>query len=259
MSTIIYPSPIFGPVHSRRLGISLGINLLPADGKVCSFDCIYCECGFNKDHRPTQPMPTLPQVSQALEAKLRQMQAEGQLPDVLTFAGNGEPTCHPHFPEIISEALRLRDLYCPCAKVTVLSNATMIHHQKVRDALMLVDNNILKLDTISPDYISKVDRPVGAYDVCSVIEHMKAFQGHLIIQTMFMRGESDNKVSVDNTGEEFIAPWLDAVREIAPQMVMVYTIDRETPAHGLLKATPEQLDAIRDRVIALGIPCSASY
>ena len=259
MSTIIYPSPIFGPVHSRRLGISLGINLLPADGKVCSFDCIYCECGFNKDHRPTQPMPTLPQVSQALEAKLRQMKAEGQLPDVLTFAGNGEPTCHPHFPEIISEALRLRDLYCPCAKVTVLSNATMIHHQKVRDALMLVDNNILKLDTISPDYISKVDRPVGAYDVRSVIEHMKAFQGHLIIQTMFMRGESDNKVSVDNTGEEYVAPWLDAVREIAPQMVMVYTIDRETPAHGLLKASPEQLDAIRDRVIALGIPCSASY
>ena len=259
MSTIIYPSPIFGPVHSRRLGISLGINLLPADGKVCSFDCIYCECGFNKDHRPTQPMPTLPQVSQALEAKLRQMKAEGQLPDVLTFAGNGEPTCHPHFPEIISEALRLRDLYCPRAKVTVLSNATMIHHQKVRDALMLVDNNILKLDTISPDYISKVDRPVGAYDVRSVIEHMKAFQGHLIIQTMFMRGEADNKVSVDNTGEEYVAPWLDAVREIAPQMVMVYTIDRETPAHGLLKATPEQLDAIRDRVIALGIPCSASY
>ena len=204
-------------------------------------------------------MPTLPQVSQALEAKLRQMKAEGQLPDVLTFAGNGEPTCHPQFPEIISEALRLRDLYCPCAKVTVLSNATMIHHQKVRDALMLVDNNILKLDTISPDYISKVDRPVGAYDVRSVIEHMKAFQGHLIIQTMFMRGESDNKVSVDNTGEEYVAPWLDAVREIAPQMVMVYTIDRETPAHGLLKATPEQLDAIRDRVIALGIPCSASY
>ena len=259
MSTIIYPSPIFGPVHSRRLGISLGINLLPADGKVCSFDCIYCECGFNKDYRPTQPLPTLPQVSQALEAKLRQMQAEGQLPDVLTFAGNGEPTCHPHFPEIISEALRLRDLYCPHAKVTVLSNATMIHHQKVRDALMLVDNNILKLDTVSPDYISKVDRPVGAYDVRSVIEHMKAFQGHLIIQTMFMRGEADNKVSVDNTGEEYVAPWLDAVREIAPQMVMVYTIDRETPAHGLLKATPEQLDAIRDRVIALGIPCSASY
>ena len=259
MSTIIYPSPIFGPVHSRRLGISLGINLLPADGKVCSFDCIYCECGFNKDHRPTQPMPTLPQVSQALEAKLRQMQAEGQLPDVLTFAGNGEPTCHPHFPEIISEALRLRDLYCPRAKVTVLSNATMIHHQKVRDALMLVDNNILKLDTVSPDYITKVDRPVGIYDVRSVIEHMKAFQGHLIIQTMFMRGEADNKVSVDNTGEEYVAPWLDAVREIAPQMVMVYTIDRETPAHGLLKASPEQLDAIRDRVIALGIPCSASY
>ena len=252
--TVIYPSPIFGPVRSRRLGTSLGINLLPADGKCCSFDCIYCECGFNKDHRPTLPLPTREEVAAKLEDKLRQMVADGQLPDVLTFAGNGEPTCHPHFAEIIDDTIRLRDQYCPQAKVSVLSNSTMIHRQTVHDALMRVDNNILKLDTVDPTYINMVDRPVGTYDVNAVIEGMKAFHGHLIIQTMFMGGSG-----VDNTGEAYVAPWLETVKAIAPQQVMIYTIDRETPAQGLLKATPEQLDAIRDRVIAAGIPCTASY
>ena len=254
MSTIIYPSPIFGPVHSRRLGISLGINLMPADGKICTFNCIYCECGLNEDHRPTLPRPSRELVAQKLEAKLQEMAADGQLPDVLTFAGNGEPTCHPHFAEIIDDTIRLRNQYCPKAKVSVLSNSTMIQHQKVHDALMRVDNNILKLDTVDPLYINKVDQPVVPYDVEKVIERLKAFQGHVIIQTMFMQGED-----VDNTGESFVGPWLEAVKAIAPQQVMIYTIDRETPTQGLLKATHEQLDQIRDRVIAAGIPCSASY
>ena len=258
MSTIIYPSPIFGPVHSRRLGISLGINLLPADGKVCSFDCIYCECGFNEDHRPTLPLPTRQEVATALEEKLQQMTAEGRLPDVLTFAGNGEPTCHPHFAEIIDDTIRLRDQYCPKAKVSVLSNSTLIHRKQVHDALMRVDNNILKLDTVDPAYINKVDHPNGTYDVDQIIDRLKAFHGHVIIQTMFMRGECKGE-SVDNTGDAYVNPWLEAVKAIAPQQVMIYTIDRETPTQGLLKATHEQLDQIRDRVIAAGIPCSASY
>ena len=258
MSTVIYPSPIFGPVHSRRLGISLGINLLPADGKVCSFNCVYCECGFNEDHRPTLPFPTREEVAIKLEQKLQAMVTEGQLPDVLTFAGNGEPTCHPHFAEIINDTIRLRDQYCPQAKVSVLSNSTMIHRQQVHDALMRVDNNILKLDTIDPLYINKVDRPNGTYDVNLMTERMKEFNGHIIIQTMFMQGEYNGE-SVDNTGEEYVAPWLEAVKEIKPQQVMIYTIDRETPAHHLQKASREQLDVIRDRVIAAGIPCTASY
>ena len=257
MSTIIYPSPIFGPIHSRRLGISLGINLMPADGKLCSFDCIYCECGFNADHRPTLPRPTRDEVAAKLEQTLQRMTAEGQLPDVLTFAGNGEPTCHPHFAEIIGDTIRLRNQYCPQAKVCVLSNSTMIHRQSVHDALMLVDDNILKLDTVNPQYINKVDRPNGHYDVQTIIDRMKAFNGHIIIQTMFMRGQYQGE-SVDNTSEQYVAPWLDVVKQINPQQVMVYTIDRETPAHGLEKASREQLDAIRDRVIAAGISCTAS-
>ena len=264
MSTVIYPSPIFGPIHSRRLGISLGINLQPADGKVCTFDCIYCECGFNKDHRPTLSRPSRELVAEKLAIQLQKMVVEGQLPDVLTFAGNGEPTSHPHFAEIIDDTIRLRNQYCPNAKVCVLSNSTMIHRPEVHDALMRVDDNILKLDTVDPTYINKVDRPCGHYDVQQIIEHMKAFHGHIIIQTMFMRGEMERrsegeKESVDNTGEEFVAPWLEVVKQIKPQQVMVYTIDRETPAQGLEKATHEQLDAIRDRVIAAGIPCTASY
>jgi wyosine [tRNA(Phe)-imidazoG37] synthetase (radical SAM superfamily) len=254
MSTIIYPSPIFGPVHSRRLGISLGINLLPADGKVCSFDCIYCECGFNEDHRPTLPLPTRELVAERLEVKLKDMNAEGQLPDVLTFAGNGEPTCHPHFAEIIDDTIRLRDQYCPKAKVSVLSNSTMIHRQQVHDALMKVDNNILKLDTVDPIYINKVDRPTGHYNVDDIISHLRAFEGHVIIQTMFLCGPG-----VDNTGEAYVAPWLEAVKSIGPQQVMIYTIDRETPDRTLQKAPREVLDAICRRVEDAGIPCQASY
>ena len=259
MATIIYPSPIFGPIHSRRLGTSLGINLQPADGKTCTFDCIYCECGFNADHRPTLPRPAREAVSAALEAKLREMQAAGTAPDVLTFAGNGEPTGHPHFAEIIDDTIALRDRYFPEAKVSVLSNSTFIHHKKVHDALMKVDNNILKLDTVDPDYINKVDRPTSThYDVKAIVDGMKTFGGHVIVQTMFMKGRTGDQ-DVDNTGDRFVEPWLQALQEIKPMEVMIYTIDRETPDHDLLKATHEELDAIRDRVQALGIPCTASY
>ena len=259
MSTILFPAPIFGPVHSRRLGVSLGVNLLPADGKLCTFDCIYCECGFNAAGRTRSPIPTRQMVTDALADTLQQMHSAGKPLDVITFAGNGEPTCHPHFAEIIDDTLRLRDNYFPKAKVSVLTNATLLHVKKVHDALMRVDNNIVKLDTVNPNYINNVDRPTGTwYDVEQVIEGMKRFNGHAIIQTMFLRGTSGG-VNVDNTGEEFVAPWLERVKEIAPQSVMIYTIDRETPQQGLIKAPREVLDAIRDRVISAGIPCSASY
>ena len=188
MSTIIYPSPIFGPVRSRRLGISLGINLMPADGKVCTFDCIYCECGFNADRRPRQKRPSRQEVAEALEAQLKKMHDEGVHPDVLTFAGNGEPTSHPDFADIIDDTIALRDSYCPEAKVSVLSNSTFILRPDIHGALMRVDNNILKLDTVDPLYINKVDKPTGHYDVNRIIDAMKRFEGHVIIQTMFMKG-----------------------------------------------------------------------
>ncbi|MDE5710671.1 MAG: radical SAM protein, partial [Bacteroides sp.] len=237
---------------------SLGINLLPADGKVCTFDCIYCECGFTADPRPKQPLPTREEVRAALEARLQDMQANGPAPDVLTFAGNGEPTAHPHFPEIMEDTLALRDKYFPKAKVSVLSNSTFIHRPAVFDALNKVDNNILKLDTVDEAYIRVLDRPTGHYSVREVIEGMKAFKGNCIVQTMFLKG-SRNGESVDNTSDRYVLPWLEAVKEIAPRQVMIYTIDRETPEHDLQKATHEELDRIAALVREAGITVSVSY
>lgn len=256
--TVIYPSPIFGPVHSRRLGVSLGINLLPADGKVCSFDCIYCECGFNADHRPKKKLPTREEVRTALEARLQDMQQHGPKPDVLTFAGNGEPTAHPHFPEIIEDTLALRDTYFPDAKVSVLSNSTFLNRPAVFDALNKVDNNILKLDTVDEDYIRTVDRPAGHYSLTELIDLMKAFKGNCIIQTMFMKGTYQGK-DVDNTSDKYVLPWLEAVKEIAPRQVMIYTIDRETPDQDLVKATPDELDRIAALIREAGMAVSVSY
>ena len=258
MSTILFPSPIFGPIHSRRLGISLGVNLLPPDGKLCSFDCIYCECGLNGNHRPEAKMPTRQAVKDALEAKLQAMEAEGRLPDTITFSGNGEPTSHPNFEGIIDDTLALRDRYAPNSQVSVLTNATHILKDGVFHALMRVDNPLLKLDTVNMDYIRLVDRPTSHYDLPTLIERMKAFNGRCIIQTMFMGGTWQNQ-SVDNTSDDFVLPWLEAVKAIQPKLVTIYTIDRETPAKGLLKASKARLDEIANLVEATGIPTTVSY
>lgn len=255
---VIFPSPIFGPVHSRRLGVSLGINLLPADGKICTFDCIYCECGFNADHRSKEKFPKREEVRAALEARLLDMQQNGPTPDVLTFAGNGEPTAHPHFPEIIEDTLALRDQYFPNAKVSVLSNATFIHRPDVFEALNRVDNNILKLDTVNEEYIRMVDRPNSSYSVDEIIHYLKAFKGNCIVQTMFLKG-SYQGIERNNTSDEYVLPWLETVKMIAPRQVMIYTIDRETPIHELQKATHEELDHIAELIKKAGIAVSVSY
>ena len=255
---ILFPSPVFGPIHSRRLGVSLGINLLPADGKVCSFDCIYCECGFSADSRTHRHLPSREEVRTALEAKLKEMQAEGTAPDVFTFAGNGEPTAHPHFPEIIDDTLALRDRYFPQAKVSVLSNAFFLNRPAVFEALAKVENNILKLDTVDNGYIHRVDRPNARYEVGEVVERMKAFGGQCIVQTMFLKGSFQGE-DVDNTGDRYVMPWLEAVKEIAPKEVMVYTIDRDTPDHDLRKASREELDRIAGLVRQAGIPVVVGY
>lgn len=241
------------------MGVSLGINLLPGDGKVCTFDCIYCECGFNAERRPQSKLPTRSEVAGALEKRLLQMLAEGTAPDVLTFAGNGEPTAHPDFALIIDDTIRLRDRYFPQAKVSVLTNATRIVRKEVFEALKRVDNNIVKLDTVDAAYIARVDRPVGRYDVDEIVACMRAFEGRCVVQTMFMKGVDAEGVSVDNTTPQYVEPWLEAVAGIAPREVMIYTIDRETPSQGLLKATPEELDAIVARLEERGIKASASY
>lgn len=258
MSTFLNDSPIFGPVRSRRLGLSLGVNMMPPSGKICTFDCIYCENGLNAERPCHEPYNTAAVVLGALEAKLREMAAEGELPDVITFAGNGEPTAAPEFPQAIAGAVALRDELAPNSKIAVLSNGTRADRPEVHDALMMVDDNILKLDTVNPAFIQLLDQPVGPYDVEHQIETFASFDGHVIIQTIFLTGEYQGK-PIDNTGEEYVAPWLAALERIRPQEATIYTVARETPVAGLAKAAPDVLNAIAARVRALGIPCQVSY
>lgn len=258
MSTILFDKIVFGPVHSRRLGVSLGINLLPVDGKLCSFNCIYCECGLNEERRTKSKLPLRAEVKEALEKKLLVMRGEGLTPDVITFAGNGEPTMHPEFGGIIDDTIEVRNRVCPKARIAVLSNSTMLHKQEVFNALNKVDDNILKLDSVLNSRIQQLNVPNSpAFNFDTLLEQLKRFNGNLIIQTMFIRGTYQGE-SVDNTSEEEINGWLEALEEIRPKQVMIYTIDRETPVKGLQKVSKEDLEVIAGRARALGFDVGVS-
>ena len=235
----------------------MGVNLLPIESKLCSFDCIYCECGWNDEHPGKRRFNAREDVRDMLDATLQKMVADGTPPDVITFAGNGEPTMHPDFENIIADTIALRDKHCPAAKVSVLSNATQIHREDVRRALLRVDNNILKLDSAFDETVQLVNKPQGAYTVARTVELLKAFEGNLIMQTMFLRGEYLGK-RVDNTTEEEVAAWLKLVAEIRPKQVMVYSLDRDTPCQTLEKVEKDELREIAARVEALGITCSVA-
>ena len=238
--TALFHDIIFGPVHSRRLGLSLGVNLLPLSSKLCSFDCIYCECGWNAEHPGGRRFNSREDVRTQLEATLRRMVADSTPPDVITFAGNGEPTMHPAAVEASS------------------ARVPQIHRDSVRRALLRVDNNILKLDSAFDATVRRMNNPQSAsYTVRGIVEAMKRFDGRMILQTMFLRGECGGQ-PVDNTTEEEVSAWLRLVAEIRPRQVMVYSLDRDTPCPTLEKVTKEELQAIAARVEALGIPCSVA-
>lgn len=225
---------VFGPIKSRRLGSSLGINILPSKGKLCNFDCIYCECGWNKDGVSDKRFPTLEEVRSALGEKMTSLQADGVSVDSITFSGNGEPTLNPDFSDIIDATLQMRDKYYPSAKVSVLSNATMLGKKEVFEALKKIDNPILKIDAASDLLISKMNRPQGAYELVKVVDAMKQFEGNFVLQTMFLR-------SPDFDLTETLEDWRDLVRLLKPREIMVYTIDRETPDKSLGKYTVEEM------------------
>lgn len=255
--TSLYDNIIFGPIRSRRLGLSLGVNLLPIESKLCSFDCIYCECGWNDEHPGKRRFNSRDDVREMLAQTLERMVADGTPPDVITFAGNGEPTLHPDFEAIIDDTIAMRDKYCPSAKVSVLSNATQIHREDVRRALLRVDNNILKLDSAFDATVQLMNKPQGKYTVRDTVERLKQFEGNLIVQTMFLRGEYLGQ-TVDNTTEEEVSAWLDLIKEITPKQVMVYSLDRDTPCQTITKVEKDDLRAIAQRVEALGISCSVA-
>ncbi len=251
MSTILFNHIIFGPIKSRRLGNSLGVNLLPRYGKWCSFDCIYCECGWNKDGREDTALPSKEEVFEALETKLKGFVSEGTPIDTITFSGNGEPTLHPDFAEIIDFTLALRNKHYPQAKVSVLTNASQLGKESVRSALMKVDNPILKIDSPIAEMVDFIDRPNAAYSLDKAISNIRLFGSNFILQTMFLKGNVDGKI-VDCTNPEHCAAWRELVRELKPREIMMYTIDRETPAQNLQKVTVEEMTAIAQPLLDEG-------
>ena len=258
MGTFLFDKIIFGPVKSRRLGISLGVNLLPVGCKICNFDCIYCECGFTiplKDKN--NALPTREEVYQALKSKLYEMRQNGELLNVITFAGNGEPTIHPLFSDIVDDTIQLRNTYFPTTAISVLSNSTMLDDQAVVKALKKVDQNILKLDSGLVSTIEILNRPIGKVDIKKLIEQFKQFNGKLIIQSMFTKGSINGKW-VDNTTEEDLQSWAAIIKEIQPQMVMIYTIERDTPFEGLKKINEKELEGISLRIKKIEIKVQIS-
>lgn len=240
---------VFGPIFSRRLGTSLGINLLPEKGKICNFDCIYCECGWNKDGRDDTVIPTAAKVSADLENMLVRLQKQGTKVDSITFSGDGEPTINPAFPQIIDDTLRLRDELAPTAKVSVLSNATRVHLPEVFHALSKVDNPIMKIDAPTNALIEKVNKPAPGYDIARVVEALEQFQGNFVLQTCMLRSK---EYDFDSSRPEVLDGWMDIVRRLRPREIMVYTIDRPTPAQGLEKFTVEEMTALVQPLIDEG-------
>lgn len=248
--TVLFHSTIFGPIHSRRLGVSLGVNLMPNDGKVCSFDCLYCEAGYNAQGKGTSGLPTREDVAAELENKLAAMHEAGDPLDVITFSGNGEPTLHPEFPGIIDDVMALRNRYYPDAKVSVLTNSTRVFDSGVAEALKRVDNNILKLDSAIESTMRLIDRPTSDnFTVERVVEALRQFELTGIIQTMILRGEHDGQV-VDNTTDEEIAALIEVYKKIRPREVMIYSLDRSTPEENLKKVERDELQKIADRIEA---------
>lgn len=238
---------VFGPIFSRRLGSSLGINLLPENGKLCNFDCIYCECGWNKDGRGDHVIPTAVQVRSALEDKLSSCMLEGVAIDSITFSGDGEPTLNPEFPRIIDDTLALRDIFYPAAKVSVLSNATRVMVPEILAALRKVDNPIMKIDAPTNELISRINRPAPGYDVERVIEGLRGFEGDFVLQTMFLKSSD-----FDSSSPEVLDGWFRIVRDLRPREIMVYTIDRPTPQQGLQKFTEARMRELVQPLVAEG-------
>ena len=260
MGTFLFEEIIFGPVKSRRLGVSLGINLLPTKRKICNFNCIYCECGWTSQFEKTPGhLPKREEVFDALNRKLTEMKASDRKPDVITYAGNGEPTLHPDFPGIIDDSIILRNKYFPDARIAVLSNSTTIKDQSVKAALLKVDMNILKLDSAFDSTISIHNQPSSEINVKDLINTLTGFNGKLIIQTLFLRGTYNGRV-VDNTTAEELEAWINAIEKIGPSEVMIYTISRDTPPEGgaLDKVPARELRDIALMVEKLGIKTQVS-
>lgn len=253
---MLWESIAFGPIRSRRLGSSLGINLLQIVKKICSFDCVYCECGWTLDSKmDTSGFFSLEEVNQAIETKLIQCQQDKIPIDSITFSGNGEPTLHPDFLAIVDNLIRLRDQYYPNAIITCLSNSTQLYRDDVREALMKIENPVLKLDAVTEELYQMINAPVQDVKVAQIIEWLKLFKGQFVLQTLFFSGKIGG-VEFDNAKEPHLSQWIDVVLMLKPQKVMLYSLDRETPAENLTKLSTEEMEKIAQILRDKGIPTS---
>ncbi len=252
MDTFLFDETIFGPIYSRRLGNSLGINLLPCNRKICSFDCVYCECGWTLNEVEQKGMPERRMVKNLLEKKLIDLINTHNIPDSLTFAGNGEPTLHPNFNEIIDDTITLRNHYFPKAKISVLSNATQINKPEILSALLKIENRILKLDAGSNEMFQRINHPSSAITLQDIITGLLSFKGNVTIQTLFLRGNISG-LPIDNTTEKEINLWLEHLKIINPERVMIYPIARNTPLDNIEIISKEELNQIGRKVQSLGI------
>ena len=246
---MLFGEIVYGPIHSRRLGTSLGLEIMPLEHKLCTFDCVYCECGWNE--KVSHPiLPTCEEVRLALEAKLQDLQRDGVSPDVITFSGNGEPTLHPDFLYIMQNTCALRDRYCPSAKVSVLSNSTQLGRPDVVEALRLCDHKILKLDAATDEMMRRIDQPVNRnLTISQLIEWLVQFKGEFILQTCFLRGEHNGQI-IDNTTSKELEAWYHAVEQLHPKQIMIYVIDRKTPEEKLEKISREEMERIAAPLLA---------
>jgi wyosine [tRNA(Phe)-imidazoG37] synthetase (radical SAM superfamily) len=252
MSGFLFDNIVFGPVYSRRLGVSLGINLLPVDNKFCNFNCIYCECGWTEKPKQKTALAKRGELKLRLEEKLKEIQGTVNEPDAITFAGNGEPTTHPEFAEIIDDTIELRDKYAPHAAISILSNASLLHKESIKKALQKTDKNIQKLDSGIEGTFDAINQPQGNITLPKIIEGLLSFEGKLIIQTLFMRGEYKGKF-IDNTTDEEVGAWLETVKKVKPEYVMLYPIERGTPAKNIEKISKGKLEEIAAKAEAAGI------
>ncbi len=258
MATFLFDEMIFGPVKSRRMGVSLGVNLLPTDNKYCTFNCVYCECGWTDIEGKQIVLPKLHNYKTRLEAKLQELAGTENEPDAITFAGNGEPTIHPDFAEIIDITIEARDKFAPKAKIVVLSNASQLHKKRVKEALKKVDQNIQKLDAGTEEMFQLINQPLGSVSLEKIVDKLVSFDGNLIIQTLFLRGNYNGQ-KIDNTGRTQFDAWLALVKKVKPQYVMIYPIDRDTPTSGLEKITPSEMDNIARKIRFAGVKTEVYY
>ena len=255
---MLFNEIVFGPVNSRRFGRSLGINLLPLDNKICNFNCIYCECGWTNLKSVSSKFIPKNEIIDAMSSQFKELQSKNDIPDVITFAGNGEPTMHPDFAYIIDETIRLRNNYFPGVKIVVLSNSALLGNEDVFKALNKVDLRVMKLDAGTEEQFRQIDQPLSSKKIEWYLEKLKLFKGDLYIQTIFLKG-THGGIKIDNTSDEEVNRWIDLLKEIQPKQVMIYTIDRETPAGGLVKVSEKDLNTICEKVKANGISAKVFY